>query len=334
MEENMKTKIKPYEKYIKVSKDLVTTYEAKRAGFVALVLEKNRKANPFIAEARALKIEAEKCDNPKELLKIRLIKNALITASGISDKALNYLNEDDILDIIDKELIEKFLIPAGTEFIEELVYRFLLTKGDQLGGIMRNLGGKLGERKFSRSIISVLKILSINYSWLDSESKKWLKEPTDDADIELRVNGVSWKYNKLDRTLLFNRKVPFIGDDGKGKNVDFCLLSVSPNELKKRGSTSPLKEAENYIALGELKSGIDPAGADEHWKTAHSALRRIRKSFQAKSLNPATFFIGAAIENSMAGEIYSQLKENNLSNAANLTNDNQVAALCNWLVTL
>ncbi len=330
----MKLKKKPFENCVITSSDLVTTYEATRAGFVALALEKNRKANPFIAEAYALKVEAAKSDKPKELLKNVRIKSPLITASGISDKALNYLNESDIHYIIEKELIEKFLIPTGEKFVEELVYRFLLTKGDQLGGIMRNLGGKLGERKFSRGIIASLKILNIKYLWFDSESKKWLPESKDDTDIELRVNGIYWKINKKDRTLLFNKKVPLIGDDGKGKNVDFCLLSVAPKELILHSSVSPLKNAKNYIALGELKSGIDPAGADEHWKTANSALNRIRDSFRKKSFRPATFFVGAAIENSMSEEIFSQLSNNILDNAANLTNENQVASLCNWLITI
>ncbi len=30
--------------------------------------------------------------------------------------------------------------------------------------------------------------------------------------------------------------------------------------------------AEKTLMLGELKGGIDPAGADEHWKTANTVL--------------------------------------------------------------
>ena len=89
-----------------------------------------------------------------------------------------------------------------------------------------------------------------------------------------------------------------------------------------------------YIALGELKGGIDPAGADEHWKTAHSALERIRAAFQEKNLNPSTFFIGAAIEKAMAREIFDQLQNGLLSNAANLTNEKQLVSICKWLMHL
>jgi hypothetical protein len=51
-------------------------------------------------------------------------------------------------------------------------------------------------------------------------------------------------------------------------------------------------------------------------------------------LEPRTFFIGAAIENSMASEIYKQLQKGTLDNAANLTNDEQLTAICAWILSL
>ncbi len=52
--------IKPYLQHLKSSKSLETSYDAVRAGFVALALEKNRRATPFVAQARALKTVANK----------------------------------------------------------------------------------------------------------------------------------------------------------------------------------------------------------------------------------------------------------------------------------
>ncbi len=117
-----------------------------------------------------------------------------------------------------------------------------------------------------------------------------------------------------------------------------CLLKsaddlVTSRERTRAGFIAMALE-KNYIALGELKGGIDPAGADEHWKTANSALNRIRKSFSEKKLNPKTFFIGAAIENSMAYEIFKQLQNGTMNNAANLTNDDQLTEICNWIIHL
>lgn len=49
---------KPYLQHLFSSDDLVTSYEAIRAGFISLALEKNRRATPFVAQARALKMSA------------------------------------------------------------------------------------------------------------------------------------------------------------------------------------------------------------------------------------------------------------------------------------
>lgn len=324
---NLNEQKKPYRNHLKSSKNLVTTYEATRAGFVALALEKNRKATPFIAEARALKAESSKVSEPQKLLAVSSIRSSLLTAAGISDKAEKYLQEKDKLKAI-QGLIENFLKPAGNDFVEELVFRFLLTRGDQLGGSMRNLGGTLGERKLARAIISSLNLSRIHYKWLHTKSRKWIAKSDDDTDIELHLTGISWINSYGVRTLIFNRNIPLVK-----KNVDLSILECEPEEVKYSKNSAHLVP-KNYIAFGELKGGIDPAGADEHWKTANSALNRIRKAFAKKSLTPITFFVGAAIEKSMSAEIYSQLKSGILANAANLTNDDQVASLCNWLIII
>jgi hypothetical protein len=105
------------------------------------------------------------------------------------------------------------------------------------------------------------------------------------------------------------------------------LLGGSSTELQENGYQSP----ETYLALGELKGGIDPAGADEHWKTARTALERIRQAFENLGYSPMTFFVGAAIEPKMAGEIWAELEAGSLANAANLTDDRQLASLAGWL---
>src|SRR5947209_17090903 len=107
---------KPYLQHLKSSDDLVTTYEAIRAGFVALALEKNRRATPFVAQARALKISASKAKAPNEFLHIREIEPALLTAAGISDKALKHLQPQDKTEAI-AGLIQNFLEPAGPNFV-------------------------------------------------------------------------------------------------------------------------------------------------------------------------------------------------------------------------
>ncbi len=311
---------------IKSADDLVTSKEETRAGFIAIALEKNYIAVPYIEEAKALKGLAAQVKKPKDLLNIKELRVGLLTAAGLSDKSLNYLTEDDKILAI-KELIEKFLEPAGERFVDELVYRYLLTKGDALGGKARNLAGSLGERKFIRSLISIFNIAGVKYKWKDNSTNAWHEKPTDHIDIEKHIKAIYWKRN-IDRLLILNINVPLVK-----KSVDISILEAQPDDLK-AGKQSIIYQAEKYIALGELKGGIDPAGADEHWKTANSALNRIRTSFEQKNLKPQTFFIGAAIETSMAVEIFKQLQTGIMNNAANLTNNQQLTKICEWILNI
>jgi hypothetical protein len=190
---------------------------------------------------------------------------------------------------------------------------------------MRNIGGALAERKFTRALISCLRLAGRRYWWQKSRQKAWEASPKSDADIEFYAKGLSWENAKGQRTLLYNLVVPIVG---KKKNVDFCLFAAAHSEITKKDYADPNK----YLALGELKGGIDPAGADEHWKTAGSALGRIREAFAGHS--PALFFVGAAVATAMAEEIWRLLEKGTVNNAANLTDENQLASITRWLSSL
>jgi len=315
---------RPYLQHLKSKKDLETSYEAIRAGFVSLALEKNRRATPFVAEARALKAACSKAARPVDLLKISEIQRALLTAAGLSDKAVGHLRDSDKREAI-KRLIENFLEPAGASFAEELVFRFLLTRGDALGGSMRNIGGFMAQKKLTRSIIAHLRLAGTPCQWLHADTHAWAMLPHDNADIELQLRGLSWSAGKGMRTLIYNLTVPFIRN-----NVDLSLFDCPPEDLTKEVQGNPAV----YLALGELKGGIDPAGADEHWKTARTALDRIQKGFAKQKVKPRTFFIGAAIEKTMASEIWALLRRGVIENAANLTDDGQIASVTRWLCSL
>jgi hypothetical protein len=313
--------ILPYTWHLNSSNDLVTTYEATRAGFVALALEKNRRATPFVAKARALQEAASRVSKPIDLLKIKGIEIGLLTAAGLSDKAITHLEKEDKIEAVN-ELIKNYLEPAGSSFVEELIFRFLLTSGDTLGGSMRNVGGALAQRKLTRAVLSTLSIAGIKYQWRSAQSKKWIDAVENDPEIEVTLRGLFWQKGDQKRTLLYNLTVPLIKN-----NVDLCLFDSDPKELEISKYSIP----KSYLALGELKGGIDPAGADEHWKTGSAALKRIRDGFDKSNYLPSIFFIGAAIEKKMADEIWSQLKEGTLNNAANLNEEKQVVSLSSWL---
>ncbi len=332
------TSAKPYSAHLTGSNDLITTYEATRAGFVTAALEKNKLADPFVDEARTLKVKASRANKPQELLSISDIQSGLLTAAGISNKATAHLRPEDYTVILE-EFVKNFLEPAGDKFVEELVYRFLLIRGDTLGGKIRNLAGAWAQRRLTRYIISDMKISGRPYRWLNSGIKKWQND-TDDVEVE-KLRGFSWQTEGKNRVLIYNLKVPIIKNeqerdkDGKGKSVDICLFNC---DLEKWVNDKLAKQiyasSEYYLALGELKGGIDPAGADEHWKTANSALSRIRESFERLNHSPYIFFVGGAIEESMADEIWGLLSSNQIANAANLNNEKQMVSVAAWLCNL
>lgn len=313
-----------YRNHLSSSSDLVTLYEKIRAGFVALALERNRRATPFLDQARSLKTIASQASTPASLINMVEIQPALLAAAGVSDKAATHMLPEDKIEAI-QGLIKEFLEPAGSDFVEELVYRFLLTRGDTLGGSMRNVGGVLAQRKLTRAIVATLSLAGITYHWLHSTAKTWIPMTTEDAGIELNLRGLSWSSGDKSRTMIYNLTVPLVKN-----NIDVCILNCAHREL----TPASYKTPNLYIALGELKGGIDPAGADEHWKTARTALSRIWAAFSKVGFSPHTFFIGAAIENRMAEEIWSHLEDGTLSNAANITNETQLDSLCYWLINL
>ena len=321
--------LKPYRHHLTSSDNLVTSSEATRAGFAALALEKNRQAVPFVRQAQVLKTAAAAARSPLELLSFKDIQPALLAAAGIADTTTEYLQEEDKQEAI-LGLIRNYLEPLGENWIEELGYRYLHSQGNTVNARMANIAGVLAQRKMTRSIMAALAITGHTYQWLDTSTNRWVEKPTDDSDIELRVRGLSWQRGKDNRTLVYNIKVPSVH-----KNVDLCLFNGSPKDFA-TGKLSKVTYgmSELYLALGELKGGIDPAGADEHWKTAQSALNRIQKAFMEKAPSPHLFFVGAAIEKDMANEIWQQLESGILTNAANLTSEAQVASICLWLCRL
>ncbi len=156
------TAIPPHRYHLRSSEDLVTTPADTRSGFIALAVEKNRQATPFVDRAKRLRLAANRARLPADLLTMNEIRSELLTAAGLSDKSLTHLQPADQTKAV-SNFVENFLVPAGDDFVEELVARFLLTRGDTLGGSMRNIGGFLAQQKFTRSIIQALRSVGASF---------------------------------------------------------------------------------------------------------------------------------------------------------------------------
>jgi len=294
--------------HIRSASALVTSHHAVCDGFLSQALTKTEKASPYVLQARRLWQVLTSVSDISTVGQHNDIQEELLFAAGFSGKARSHLTDDELSTAL-KKVLETITSRTPDQWREEIVYRYLLTKGDSLGGSMRNITGALAGKQFSDAVINALEDRHIAPSIVRSPSNPE------------KIQTISWNT----RLLLFDKKPNFVGN-----NIDVILMNIPPGDNPIR---QLLENKAGYLSCGELKAGIDPAGADEHWKTANSALERIRQHFTGAQ-QPALFFVGAAIETAMAKEIFNQLKDARLAYAANFTVPQQVADLASWLVRL
>lgn len=298
--------------------DLVTSREATQAGFLEQARAKVVKAGPLVGRAQELRAELQRAPNLTGLAEDRKLRKQLMAAAGFSAKSSKYFTKSELAELLQQILAQIYAGCASSQtggdqaaiwdaFCQEVVARYLLSEGDALGGQMRNWIGARAQTRLTDALIGAL----------------------GNSQVEVQRNQDATKIQRLSwpgRAIYFDVK-PRLLD----KNIDVIMLSVPAAAPLERDL---LEDATNYLACGELKGGIDPAGADEHWKTAKSALDRIRsnRAFSAQPLH--LFFVGAAIAPTVAEEIFRELQDGRLSDAANLTVQPQVEALARWLVAL
>jgi hypothetical protein len=283
---------------------LVTTRNDVVAGFRWQADEKARRANEFHAVALHFNDCAGRITRVDDIIADARLLQFALGASALSAKGARQLGRDVCRQIIEST-IDLQRLTDGT-YVAELEPRYLLTCGDALGGSMRNAIGQRAQNKLSNYVC------------------QYLAEGQIAALVERNNGGKITKIRWRNRILVFDRKPKFIG-----KNIDFILLdSVSY-------TPATLEAPDKLLACGELKGGIDPAGADEHWKTAQAALDRVRRAFEERNtISPGLFFVGAAIEQSMAAEIFAQLANRTLTAAANLHHQEQLTELTKILTDL
>ena len=308
--------------FVSSSEDFVTTQDARRDGFLEIALRRNTESIPYINQGKALwaKLNAE-TKSCEDILNMKEIRGALLLAAGLSVKAQSHLTDDDKVKILE-EFVSQILRPCGTKYIDEVVYRYLLSLGDQLGGRMRNIIGTIAREKLSRRIIAQLRLHDFPFA-VHRGDGKWIEGLDCSTADEGDAKAIRWQNGNYQRMLVHNTNIPNVS-----KNVDIVVFNQVTDSIDKKHLDAVLGDQKNYVVMGELKGGIDPAGADEHWKTARAALDRIRATFKKVYIA----FIGGAIEKAMADEIYNQLQNGLLDYAANLTNDNQLSSFCDWLI--
>src|SRR3990167_1313950 len=188
-------------KFIKIASDLQTRHRAICDGFLEQALQKTKKARPFVKEAQDFYTALKKVKSVEELLGSEKYRDRLAYACGFSDKAKSQLADAELNGAI-KKVLTRIHKEAGSEFRENILYRYLLTRGDTLGGSMRNLTGSSAGTKLTEKIIKRLSGGKKKIEVLKSKSGKIQRE--------------IWN----SRTLLFDVKPHLIG-----KNIDVILIN-------------------------------------------------------------------------------------------------------------
>ena len=292
-------------RFVKTPHDLVTASSATQLGFLDQAFRKAKVAESFVKEARTLYMNLQELSDTTNLLTENSLLPQLMTAAGFSDKAKGYFSKDELVEAL-SDMLARIKGNDPTSWQQEIVYRYLLTCGDALGGSMRNIVGAYAQKKFCNTILENLRHNNVPVKISSSPKGKTQK--------------ISWGK----RALVFDKRLPAVK-----KNIDVILLDKHDLTATDKDL---LAQHTACLACGEIKGGIDPAGADEHWKTACSSLERIRSTI-GKSC-PPLFFAAAAIVEAMAEEIFDQLQDGRLTHAANITIQEQLDDLASWLISL
>lgn len=292
--------------------DLVTNLEDTKSGFLWQAQEKSRRSKDYyaLADYFLAQVRAGKITSIRDVHADVKIERFMVAACMISEKSMKYVSIQEQI----SELIDFQQLNASPIYVDDLLRRYFLTFGDSLGGTMRNVVGGVGQTKLDEAIFSRLTHLGMNPVRLMNGPKT-------------KAVAIVW----LDRVVIFDKKPKFINN-----SVDIIVIRKSPTEIISNPGhlTELIERVDDYVCAGELKSGIDPAGADEHWKTAKTALSRISTIFTSLGKQqPKLVFLGAAIESSMAREIFSLLDSGWLAGAANLNHPDQFDEIVDIIIS-
>lgn len=277
---------------VKKASDLLTTSADTVKGFswqaaqkASITAKFNTVADHFANSASSISTIDQIFDDP-------MLLEFALGACSLSRKSLNHIPLADQRKLISTVIDPTKLTQSAT--MQDLQRRYFLTCGDSLGGTMRNRIGAKAQEDLTDAIQSKLKSAGVSYTTTINDS----------GTINSIVYASLGPGPHSARRLFFNKKPKFID-----KSIDFIVV---------KGGFD-VERSSDFVACGELKGGIDPAGADEHWKTARAALNRIKAKFtQLNQPVPKLFFIGKAIEASMSEEMFGMLTSGDLEAVANL----------------
>ena len=219
------------------------------------------------------------------------------------------------------------LVLAGGVTPYRHIVMMMANLGDSLGGTSRNEIGRVAMMRVIHPLIRHLH----GRGWLTGISYSLKGRLIPDADEETGATASAWIeivpetnvhtlleqwetyrvwYHELRMSngsrLLLNRQLKW--QDSEGKTYE-----VGPDLHSQVGDVE-------MLWAGELKGGADPAGSDEHWKTATKAMDRILDAAAATGRpKPMLSFIATILVERVAKEAQSWIEQGKLTSVYNLT---------------
>ncbi len=213
----------------------------------------------------------------------------------------------------------------------EMVYSNI---GDSLGGAWRNEIGRLAYVE----IITPLALYLHQQGYLQTitfrlKGAMALDEETDDEEDEKDTNkdkvletpdslNLAERLRVLEKRRLVYRELRFRNGNKLLLNRQKTLRHSQNTQVKYKVGPDLLSSTHvNDVSwCAELKGGADPAGSDEHWKTATRAFSRIIEACdKTERPQPPLSFIATILVDRVALEVEKWIEEGKLTSVHNLT---------------
>lgn len=238
-------------------------------------------------------------------------------SSQLAEELSSYFNQ----------ITSSLVISASTVTPYRHIAMMMTNVGDALGGVSRNEVGRVAMTRILNPLIAHLhserRLASISYSLKGqlgaddeedagetSREKCRISEKTDITVLLRRFDDYRVLYHEIETTngsrLVINSQIRWQGPN----STEF---RIGPDLHSQVGSTDMLWAA-------ELKGGADPAGSDEHWKTATQSFRRIiEAAAQTGRPKPRLSFIATILVERVARDAQTWIDNLDLTSVYNLT---------------
>jgi hypothetical protein len=235
------------------------------------------------------------------------------------------------LSIYFNEIISSLVLAGGVSPYRHIIM-MTANLGDSLGGTSRNEVGRIAMMRVINPLIRHLhsqgRLSAILYSLkgkivineddeeeaegVGAVKRKQLKI-TSETDMENLLEHFELYrvlYHELETVngsrLLLNRQLKWQDDTGEE-------YKLGPDLYSHVGDV-------DMLWAGELKGGADPAGSDEHWKTATEAMDRILRAADATNRQrPMLSFIATILVDRVARDAQDWIEQGKLTSVYNLT---------------